>query len=180
MSDDRAQHELIERFCLEVNSLEGDAVEIGVHQGASAALICKHLPNATVYLFDTFEGMPAEMVTPGVDEHKAKDFNDTSLKTTRERLKNATNAVLVPGVFPQSATVQPKIKFAHVDVDLYLSTKAALEWCWPLLVDGGVLLNDDYGCGSCRGAKKAVDEFVATHNASCEVIWNRAILRRHL
>lgn len=180
MSDDLAQKKLIELCCEEVKHLSGDAVEIGVHRGDSATLICNLLKDSTVYLFDTFIGMPKEMVTPGLDSHRASDFSDTSVSMVRMRLSSAANAVLVPGVFPNSATVQPRIRFAHIDVDLYLSTKAALEWCWPLLVPGGVVLNDDYGCGSCPGAKKAVDEFVEESDAALTVSMNRAILRRRI
>jgi len=48
------------------------------------------------------------------------------------------------------------------------------------MVDGGVLLDDDYGCGSCAGAKRAVDEFAKANGVDFEVRNNRAILRRHL
>lgn len=178
MSDDLAQEKMIRDCCQEVLHLDGDAAEIGVHQGQSALLICRLLEDSAVYLFDTFSGMPEEMITAGVDYHRAKAFDDTSVNSVKLRLSAVDNAVIIPGVFPRSATVKPRIKFAHIDVDLYLSTKAALEWCWTLLVDGGVILNDDYGCGTCGGAKKAVDEFCAATGASCEVKLNRAILRR--
>jgi len=172
------QDRLIRQCCREVAGIEGDAVEIGVHRGETAKLICQLLPDSTVYLFDTFYGMPREMITVGVDYHREKDFGDTSLKDVADYLKPEANATIVPGTFPQSAEVSPRIRFAHIDVDLYLSTIAALKWCWPLLVPGGVILNDDYGCGSCRGAKKAVDEFVEDYGASCEVKLDRAIIRR--
>lgn len=180
MSDDICQKFLIRRCCSEVQHLAGDAVEVGVHRGDSADMICELLPDSTVYLFDTFTGMPKEKVVETIDYHRAGAFNDTSLEHVTKRLKDRPNARIVQGVFPQSANVEPTIRFAHVDVDLYMSTKEALDWIWPRMVDGGVLLNDDYGCSSCAGAKKAVDEFVAIHGAQCEVTHRRAILRRHL
>lgn len=179
MSDEPVQKELIAKCCQEVAGIEGDAVEIGVHQGDSASLICETLAPSTVYLFDTFTGMPAEMITEGIDYHTKNDFRDTSLQAVKKRLEKYDNAVIVPGIFPHTAEMSPRLRFVHIDCDLYLSTKAALEWCWPLLVDGGVILDDDYQCWSCGGAKKAVDEFVSSHpEASVEVVSRRAIIRR--
>jgi O-methyltransferase len=163
----------------EVKHLDGDVVEIGVHQGESAEVICNAFPDSSVFLFDTYTGMPPSMITKGLDTHRVEDFSDTSLARVQKRLSGKENAALIAGVFPESAKVEPKIKFAHIDVDLYESTKAALEWCWPRMVEGGVILDDDYHCSSCPGAKKAVDEFVSSHNATCEVKNHRAILRRH-
>lgn len=174
------QESMIRDCCREVEDLEGDVVEIGVHQGDSARVICESLREAAVYLYDTFSGMPEDMITSGVDTHRKTDFADTSVRAVQNRLRGIDNATFVSGVFPQSGKVGPAcIKFAHIDVDLYRSTKEALEWCWPRMVSGGVILNDDYLCSSCPGAKKAVDEFVTDHSASCVVMNHRAILRRH-
>ena len=51
--------------------------------------------------------------------------------------------------------------FVHIDVDLYEPTKDSLEFFYPLLSPGGVLLCDDYGSTRCPGALKACDEFLA-------------------
>lgn len=199
MSEELAQKILIRECCAAVKDLAGDAAEIGVHQGHSAKTICELLPDSTVYLFDTFCGFPAEMVTAGVDYHKAGgEFRDTSVERVTKALASVSNYVLVPGVFPKSANgevirgipgMAPMcnadyhcwcLRFVHIDCDLYKSTLAALHWCWPLLVPGGMVLNDDYGCSSCAGAKKAVDEFCDLHWLKIERKHNRAMLRKPL
>lgn len=177
ISDDIGQKQLIAKCLHEVSHLAGDIVEIGVHRGDSAQYICELSRGTMVYLFDTFTGFPESMVTHGLDSHHAGNFDDTSADRVRELLAGH-NVQIIEGIFPESATISPRIKFAHIDVDLYKSTKAALEWCWPLLVPGGVILDDDYGCGSCVGAKKAVDEFVKRTGAVCELEGIRAIIRR--
>jgi O-methyltransferase len=173
--------ELIKQCCREVGGIAGDAAEIGVYRGESAKLICRLLPNSTVWLFDTFTGFPRSMMTLPLEKHwLGVQFSDTSVEAVKERLNGHGNYMLMPGVFPQSAeSVAPRLRFIHVDCDLYLSTKAALDWCWPLLVPGGVILDDDYGNGSCAGAKRAVDEFCKAERLIPEVKLGRAILRRH-
>lgn len=52
-----------------------------------------------------------------------------------------------------------KLCFAHIDVDLYDSTKCAIEFVYPKLTSGGIVVFDDYGDLVSQGAKKATDEF---------------------
>jgi O-methyltransferase len=49
----------------------------------------------------------------------------------------------------------------HVDVDVYPVTKFCLEFFAPRVVTGAMIVVDDYGFTTCKGAKKAVDDFVA-------------------
>ena len=55
-----------------------------------------------------------------------------------------------------------KIALLRLDTDWYESTKIELEMLYPLIVQDGVLIIDDYGHFS--GAKKAVDEYFMTIN----------------
>ena len=45
----------------------------------------------------------------------------------------------------------------HFDTDYYESTKHELEYLYPLVEKGGIIIIDDYGTWS--GVKKAVDEY---------------------
>jgi hypothetical protein len=114
-----------------------------------------------VHLFDTFEGMPE---TSEFDIHRQGDFADTSLESVNEYLQGY-NVHFWPGLFPDSARLLPddtEFVLVHVDVDLYTSTKAACEFFWPRLVEGGIMVFDDYNGPRCPGANKAVDEFFDT------------------
>ena len=55
------------------------------------------------------------------------------------------------------ATLPEKIAILRLDTDWYESTRHELEHLYPRLVDGGVLIIDDYGYWD--GARKAVDEY---------------------
>jgi O-methyltransferase len=48
-----------------------------------------------------------------------------------------------------------------VDADLYTSVRECCEFFWPRMVNGGVVVFDDYGFSNCPGAKKAIDEYFA-------------------
>ena len=50
-----------------------------------------------------------------------------------------------------------KISLLRLDTDFYESTKIELEVLYPLLVQNGVLIIDDYGYFI--GCRKAVDDF---------------------
>ncbi len=50
--------------------------------------------------------------------------------------------------------------FVHIDVDIYEPTKASIEFFYPRLNNGGILICDDYGFSTCPGATLAIDEFL--------------------
>jgi hypothetical protein len=52
-------------------------------------------------------------------------------------------------------------RFVHIDVDLFEPTRDSLEFFYPRLASGGILLLDDHGFSTCPGATKAADEFFA-------------------
>jgi hypothetical protein len=52
-----------------------------------------------------------------------------------------------------------RFKLVHIDVDLYQPTRDSVEFFYPRMVPGGVILCDDYGSTRCPGARRAMDEF---------------------
>jgi len=150
---------IIHRICLNISFLEGDVAEIGVSKGGTLKIIAESVSkNKTIYGFDTFEGMPDLFCDKDVS-HKIGDFSDTSLERVAELLKDNKNVVLVKGIFPESSDIvsDKRFSFVHVDCDLYKSTLSSCEFFYERLVDGGIMLFDDYGF--LKGARTAVDEF---------------------
>lgn len=158
----QACEDLLKRCCRELANVPGDIAEIGVWKGESARCILAHTHGCKVYLYDTFTGFPPEMCLSGVDFHTAGGFNDTSLAEVEKRLQPYADRVVIrPGVFPATAMDDNgPFRLIHIDCDLYLSTKAAIEWAADRLSPGGLILSDDYYCGSTAGAKKAIDEWL--------------------
>jgi hypothetical protein len=140
-----------------VQKLPGDVAEVGVARGGSARLICEALPHKQVHLFDTFEGLPE----PGQMDTKfrAGEFACT-LESVRSYLQGC-NVALYKGLFPRTAGPVADAQFClvHLDVDLYQSTADCLEFFYPRMVKGGIILSHDYVMA--EGPKRAFDEFFA-------------------
>jgi O-methyltransferase len=69
---------------------------------------------------------------------------------------------LLKGIFPEDTgnQVQDRVfRFCHVDVDVYQSAKDVVEWLWPRLVSGGLVVFDDYGTRGTEGVQRFVNEW---------------------
>jgi O-methyltransferase len=149
--------------------IAGDIVECGCARGGSAALMALTLrqlgSRRKVWLFDTFEGLPAP--SPQDPDFDIADlFTGTCVGTLGEvrglfeRLNVAGDVAFVKGLFQETLplTPVPEIAVLHIDGDWYDSVKACLDSLYDKVVPGGVIQLDDYGYW--KGARKAVDEFL--------------------
>jgi len=150
--------------------IPGNFAECGVYQGGTAAFLASILKGSgrDLYLFDTFAGIPPG--DPSKDNRYVKggEFAATSvLGVSQFLLKNGLSAKLVPGLIPEtlSAVKDASFSFVHVDVDIYWPAKHCLEFFYPRMAPGGVMLFDDYGFEECAGVWKAVREFSESHDA---------------
>lgn len=152
-------------------SLGGACAEAGVFKGGTAELIAMSKGERSLYLFDTFTGIPYSGKHD--NHHKAGDFNDTSFEKVRDRLAKYEGVSIHQGIFPQdtgSVIDDVRFSFVHLDVDVYESYINALNVFYPKMIKGGVIICDDYNWGTCLGAKVACDEFFESkpekkHNA---------------
>lgn len=135
--------------------------EVGVYKGGSLKLLIDSFPGKLVLGFDTFKGLPIEKWKED-EPHKPGDFSDTSVLDIQNFLANTDGHwMLIQGLFPQSASQfeDKKFCFVHIDTDFYRSVKESLEWFWPRMVDGGIIVFDDYKWPNCPGVEKALNEF---------------------
>jgi len=145
--------------------LDGALIEIGVWRGGSGALIAKKAILSgikdKIYLCDTFTGV----VKAGAHDftYKGGEHADTTKETVEkllDKLKLDNTKILV-GIFPEATSklVSDKtFRFCHVDVDVYQSAKDIVEWIWPRLAVGGMVVFDDYGFQGCVGVTRFVNE----------------------
>ena len=141
------------------SKLPGAIAEVGVFRGGSARLICEAKGDKPLHLFDTYEGLPpSSEADRGV--HRENQYA-CSIEEIQEYLKAYENVHFHKGVFPDSAADAPEQKYclAHFDVDLYEGTKGCLEYFYPRMVPGGVMVSHDYGL--LAGVEKAFCEFFA-------------------
>lgn len=148
---------LLVQFARRTAGVEGDAAELGVYRGGSASLLAHALPGKTLHLFDTFTGLPGPEAT---DLHAAGDFAST-LDETKRFLDGVPALAFHAGEFPTTARPLSETRFAfvHLDADLRRSTADGLEFFWPRLSPGGVVVVDDYGIATCPGVRAAVDAY---------------------
>lgn len=133
----------------------GDMAEAGVYLGGTA-LIMLAASSKRLHLFDTFEGLPH-----GEGAFAPGDYAG-SIPTVRANLAGHESRYEIhAGLFPGSAEGFEDLRFSfvHLDLDLYDSTKAALEWFWPRMTSGGILLSHDYPLSA--GVVRAFDQFFA-------------------
>jgi O-methyltransferase len=142
--------------------LPGDMAEVGVYTGASAKLICEARNKKPLHLFDTFEGLPPSSAKDrNVYQGKSRPQYACSLESVQAYLQSYPDLHFYKGLFPETAASlsDRTFSFVHVDVDLYRSTLACLEFFYPRLAPGGILLSHDYSILS--GVKSAFSEFMA-------------------
>lgn len=137
----------------------GAIAEVGVFRGGSARLICEAKGDKPLHLFDTFAGLPpASSADRGI--HRENQYT-CGLEDVQEYLKPYKNVHFHQGVFPDSVAGVPEQSYclAHFDVDLYDGTRACLEYFYPRMIPGGVMISHDYGL--LAGVEKAFHEFFA-------------------
>jgi len=134
----------------------GDVAEVGVYQGGSSKLICEAKGARHLHLFDTFEGLPPRKDIDPVYFSKGKFA--CSIESVRQYLGSYSDVSFYQGFFPRTATPvsDRRFSFVHLDVDLYESTRSCLEFFYPRMSPGGVIMSHDYFAA---GVKAAFDEF---------------------
>ena len=145
--------------------LSGDCAEVGVYRGDFARHINKCFIERRVWLFDTFSGFVGDEIYTDRDnaysEHDDANprlFTDTSVDFVMTRMPYPENVRVCAGRFPQSAKAcDASFCFVSIDVDLYAPIVNALEFFWPRLCVGGMIIVHDYNNARYRGVRHAVD-----------------------
>jgi O-methyltransferase len=182
------------------SQVSGDYYEFGVYQGSSLVSAwlsyrqCrKHLDYSTdlpferrgsvstfmssrpsFYGFDTFAGMPQN--DEGDDTLASGSFRaGIEIATARCRAVGlqAPELQLVPGLFADNADRigDRPAAIVHLDCDLHASTRDALRLIGPRLVQGSVLLCDDYDlfrADNQAGQRRALREFTEASGIQLE------------
>jgi O-methyltransferase len=158
--------------------LPGDIVECGVWNGGSAAFMAvadAEGPNPrlrTLWLFDSFEGLPRPDERDGEEERKAyfAEWNKGDMEKVKQVFKKMglglEKVKIVPGWFEQTLTATPMgpIALLHIDADWYSSVKTALEAFYDKVVPGGFVILDDYGYW--KGCTQALQDFLSEHESA--------------
>ena len=148
--------------------VEGAIAECGCFRGVSAWFLADGTRDTgkVVHLFDSFEGLL--LPAPGAD--------DGSYCKERQPLRQAKRSAselwtltggtggLAPRLDP--GTIPPTLPTSGFLSCMSMSTSTqphrdSIQFSWPRLTPGGLMLFDDYGSEYCPGARRAVDEAFA-------------------
>jgi len=158
--------------------IAGDVVECGCWKGHSTRMLASTVArlgkSRRLEVFDSFEGGLSDKgpedrnerfdLTPRQVREEKMVFSSTE-QEVRHALKDFDFARLhrgwIPDLSPQFGDV-PRA-FLHVDVDLYQPIKDTLEWFWPRMPSGAVVVLDDHGYCQFPGARRAAQEFFLKH-----------------
>lgn len=157
-----------------VQSLEGEIAELGSYKGGSAKLLAKAIGhNRKVHVFDTFEGVPAQLTSPEIDYvledhphlnvHWGGEYHGgewvADYTKVKKFLKDCPSVILHKGMVPDTLPEvgDDQFCFVYLDMDIYRPTMDALRFFWPRLVSKGVVIIDDFG--HLQGVTDAVTRF---------------------
>jgi O-methyltransferase len=164
--------------------VEGDVVEFGCHVGATSLFLQRMLKGAdkVLHVYDSFQGLPPKTTqdeSPLGTQYKAGEL----VATKPQFIKNFKQAGLQLPVIHKAwfndlmpTDLPSKICFSYLDGDFYESIRQSFELIWPKLVAGAVVVVDDYTHQGLPGAKKAVDQWLASHPCELRVQASLAIL----
>ena len=162
---------------------EGDYFEFGVFKGY--AFWCAYkvatelgIERMRFFGFDSFEGLPE---VRGVDDIDNAPFYPGQFSWPLNRVKNElekrnvdwNRTFLVKGYFDSTLTEETRSRFKMskasvvlMDCDLYESTSIALEFLADMMMDGTILIMDDwyaFNGDPSRGEPLALSEFAERH-----------------
>ena len=170
LSDDDPRAATLELMSREIYryNIEGSTAELGVFRGDFARLINHYFPDRKLYLFDTFEGFDkrdAETDRREKFSPATQDFTQTSVELALSKMEHRENCIIRKGWFPDTAEgVDDKFCFVSLDCDLYQPIRAGLEFFYPRLVHGGVIMLHDFNNMDYQGVREAVKEFCDKNN----------------
>ncbi len=103
-------------------SLRGDVAQVGVYKGGTAKIIasCFKDTKSTIYLFDTFEGLPSASKhdgAKGTENNDTKKFTDVHMDDITQLFSPFPNIEIRQGLFPRTATGLESKQFSFVYLD---------------------------------------------------------------
>jgi hypothetical protein len=147
--------------------LEGDFVDCGVNTGFCPRAVIHYVDfnslAKTYYLLDTFSGMDARYSSAYEMERNRKLGYDRKhdLYEQVQKTFSGFNVKIIKGAVPDTLPLvtADKVSFLSIDMNCVIPEVAALDFFWPKLVSGGLVILDDYGYPGCLEQKLAHDAF---------------------
>jgi O-methyltransferase len=165
--------------------LAGDFVECGVNTGWHSLAICEYVDfnklDKNFWLFDTYHGMPEDQMSPQERVFELRRLGGPRpainerlypecYEIAKQNFAPYPRAKLVRGKVPDTlrSVEIDKVAYLSIDMNLAFPERAAIEYFWPKLTSGAIVVLDDYGWIGMHEQKAAQDEFAASQG--CEIL----------
>lgn len=179
------------------NNIDGDIIECGIAAGANfatmmlGAISVDKGSNRTFIGFDSFIGIqlgnkkdtsqpgigaithntnvPDEelLVSSGITAHSKQSVIDNFNKWNLNHLNIKLIDGWIQNTLPTAIKDIKKISILRLDMDMYAPTLFALEYLFPLISKGGVIIIDDWALD---GARLACEEYFEKHKIKFELL----------
>lgn len=144
-------------------------VECGTANGITAYFALKEIANKierskfTMSLYDSWGSMRKQELLSSEMDHVG-NYSKLDINITKKNLKEFEDRITYHvGYIPESLVTEPSasesVVYIHIDLNSAKPTLATLEFFFPRLVRGGVILFDDYGQEEYKETKKIIDKF---------------------
>ena len=151
--------------------VEGNVAELGCYNGDISWQLNALMPDRKLYLFDTMEGFDdrdlAVELEKGFTTVKPNEYIFAKEDYLKARLPYPENVTLKKGWFPETAFDIEDEKFAlvYMDASLYQPTFTGMEYFFPRMSQGGVIVLCGYEDPAYGGIRKAIEDLEAKYGA---------------
>lgn len=151
--------------------LPGDFVECGVNTGVFSLAVCEYIDfNASgknFWLFDTFAGIPESQMSKTEATQRKIDNKGLYVDCwdmARANFAPYPKANLIRGMVPETLPQADVDQVCYLSIDMNIAApeRAAIEYFWPKLVPGAVVVLDDYGVRGYEEQQATMNDFAST------------------
>lgn len=152
----------------EVRHLQGDCIEFGAFRGGLSFFLglCIRDLGLTkrVYMLDSFQGLPqTDAALDGPFQKGMMATDASAVAAVRASFGLESIVEIRAGWFEETLPQMPSAAhfcLAHLDADVYGSTRTALQYLLPRLAEGGVVVLDDCLFPGATGVVQAAEEVI--------------------
>jgi len=145
-------------------------VEAGSENGLSAFFALneiKYLLNSDSYsfhLYDAWADMKSEKLLPK-EKGIIGAYSNLEIDLCKKNLNDFEKYLYfhhghIPNTFTPTSDQPEKISWLAIDLNAAIATKACLDFFYPRLEKGGVIIFDDYGFDGYEDTKNIIEEFL--------------------
>lgn len=150
------------------SKLPGDFVECGVNEGWLSSTVCAFIDfnslDKKFYLYDTYEGIPEEQISEREKERSALHKYIDCYERTKGTFAKYPRVELIRGKVPDTLPLAPIERLSYLSIDMNIAAPelAAIEYFWPKISPGGVVILDDYAFGGYDAQHETMNQFAAS------------------